>query len=201
MQRFFTFSSVRRQMFFFCEILILPLLLILSTNAMISPKEQKKVELLRCFQSCYHVDEWNSEILLEKFNPLFPDYIDVIDAFIKESKKLQIDFTAPIIPKSLSLDDAVIASPDQHEVVFESDHVRILWSQTSPGEIEPFHRHPWKRIIVMIREASYRVIDGDTGEEQIENYKIGVYDGEPDEFYFCQNIGEIDACLGFEIKE
>lgn len=164
---------------------------------------EKQQELTNCFKECYGVDDKISQLLLEKFTPLFqsPDDSQIIDNFIGESKKLNIDFANPPPQTTLTDDDAILASPDQHEVVFESAFVRILWSNTQPKEKEPLHRHPWKRIVVAIQNARFKVTDGLTGKVEIMDYKKGIHHGEPNEFYSCENIGVgNEESLGFEIK-
>ncbi len=164
----------------------------------------QKRALLQCFKECYGVvDDKIVTFLSDKFSPLFesPSGSKIIDDFIKESKKLNLDFTTYRPPAELAEDDAVRASPDQHEIVFESEYVRILYSATKPGEVEPLHRHPWKRIIVAMKEAEFKVTDGNTGAVEYQKYERGVYICEANEYYTCENIGSgPEECLGFEIK-
>jgi len=44
--------------------------------------------------------------------------------------------------------DAVIAAPNNHKVLFEDDHVRILEVTVQPGETEKMHHHPLRSVFV-----------------------------------------------------
>jgi hypothetical protein len=39
--------------------------------------------------------------------------------------------------------DALVAAPDQHRLVFENAHVRVLETRIAPGERTPVHTHCW----------------------------------------------------------
>ena len=39
--------------------------------------------------------------------------------------------------------DALVAAPDQHRLVFENAHVRVLDTRIAPGERTPVHTHRW----------------------------------------------------------
>jgi len=43
--------------------------------------------------------------------------------------------------------DAVIAAPDNHEVLLENDYVRVLKVTLGPGEVEPLHSHRWPSVL------------------------------------------------------
>jgi len=43
--------------------------------------------------------------------------------------------------------DAVIAAPDNHKVLLENDHVRVLEVTLGPGEVEPLHSHRWPSVL------------------------------------------------------
>lgn len=43
--------------------------------------------------------------------------------------------------------DAVIAAPDNHEILLENDHVRVLKVTLGPGEVEPLHSHRWPSVL------------------------------------------------------
>lgn len=45
--------------------------------------------------------------------------------------------------------DAVIAAPDNHEVVFENETVRVLKVLVRPGEIEKEHTHRWPSVFTI----------------------------------------------------
>ncbi|WP_152560476.1 SMP-30/gluconolactonase/LRE family protein [Arenimonas donghaensis] len=43
--------------------------------------------------------------------------------------------------------DAVVAAPDNHEVLLENDTVRVLSVTLAPGEVEPLHSHRWPSVL------------------------------------------------------
>ena len=43
--------------------------------------------------------------------------------------------------------DAVAAAPDNHRVLLENDHVRVLEVTVGPGEVEPVHHHRWPSVL------------------------------------------------------
>lgn len=43
--------------------------------------------------------------------------------------------------------DAVVAAPDNHEVLLENDSVRVLSVTLAPGEVEPLHSHRWPSVL------------------------------------------------------
>jgi hypothetical protein len=49
---------------------------------------------------------------------------------------------APAWPWPDSL-DALIAAPEQHRLLFENAHVRVLDTRIGPGERTPVHTHRW----------------------------------------------------------
>ncbi len=43
--------------------------------------------------------------------------------------------------------DAVIAAPDNHQIVLENDRVRVLRVVVEPGATEPVHIHRWPGVM------------------------------------------------------
>ena len=41
-----------------------------------------------------------------------------------------------------TVQDAVIADPDHHQVILENDHVRVIQALVAPGSQSPLHSHP-----------------------------------------------------------
>ncbi len=48
--------------------------------------------------------------------------------------------------------DAVIAAPENHNILLENDSVRVLEVTIAPGMVEPLHSHRWPSILY-IQEA------------------------------------------------
>ena len=55
----------------------------------------------------------------------------------------------PYIPGTPEELDAVIAAPDNHEIVFENDRVRVLRVTIQPGELEKEHTHKWESVFTI----------------------------------------------------
>lgn len=60
----------------------------------------------------------------------------------------------PGTPEAL---DGVIAAPENHEVVFENERVRVLRVTIQPGELENQHTHKWESVftIMSLPEITY----------------------------------------------
>lgn len=43
--------------------------------------------------------------------------------------------------------DSVIAAPEQHKILLETDDVRVLEVTIAPGVVEPFHDHRWPSVL------------------------------------------------------
>jgi quercetin dioxygenase-like cupin family protein len=68
-------------------------------------------------------------------------------------------------PEDWSLDmDAVAAAPDNHEVLYEDEHVRILSVTLQPGIAEPLHHHRFPSIFVIDRLVPLRDFDAEGRE-------------------------------------
>src|SRR5687768_16151524 len=60
--------------------------------------------------------------------------------------------------------DAVIAAPENHKILLESENVRVLEVTVLPGETEPVHSHRWPSVLYI--QAAGDFIDRD-GEGKI----------------------------------
>lgn len=63
--------------------------------------------------------------------------------------------------------DAVIAAPDNHEVLYEDEHIRVLSVTLQPGIPEPLHHHRYPSIFVIDRLVPLRDFDADGNEQQL----------------------------------
>ena len=45
--------------------------------------------------------------------------------------------------------DAVVAAPENHEVIFENERVRVLRVTIRPGELEKRHAHKWESVFTI----------------------------------------------------
>jgi hypothetical protein len=51
--------------------------------------------------------------------------------------------------------DAVTAAPDNHTVLFENDHVRVLQTRILPGQIVPLHSHRWPSVLFILAWSDF----------------------------------------------
>ncbi len=57
--------------------------------------------------------------------------------------------------------DAVIAAPDNHRVLMENDHVRVLEVQMVPRETENLHHHQWPSVLYIMEAGHFIDRDAD----------------------------------------
>jgi hypothetical protein len=55
-------------------------------------------------------------------------------------------------PKSL---DARIAAPDHHELLLETEQVRVLDTRIGPGEQTPVHTHRWPSVLYVLSWSDF----------------------------------------------
>ncbi len=51
--------------------------------------------------------------------------------------------------------DALIAAPEQHRLIFENEHVRVLDTRIAPGERTPVHTHRWPAVHYVVRWSDF----------------------------------------------
>lgn len=56
--------------------------------------------------------------------------------------------------------DAVIAAPENHKILLENDHVRVLEVTLAPGELEPLHHHRWPSALHITEAGHFIDRDG-----------------------------------------
>lgn len=159
--------------------------------------------LRSCLINSYKLDVTSVNVVLSKFRLLIEDYksYDMLENFIKlselnlKNKPGKTMFTG-ILPN----DDAVMATPQYHEVLAENDLVRILWGNSAPGEQVPLHRHYWASIFVMFEAGSFEIEYAD-GTKEVWHDVPGVSELPPDaQAAAYKNIGSQCSFLRFEIK-
>lgn len=160
-----------------------------------SSDHTREFQVKQCLLEDYRIDLIALPQILEKFSPLLENdtYAPILDTFIEESKKLNIYSEEP-----QSFEDFF---PSHHSVLFENSHLRVSWAVTKSGEQEPFQKHPWKTLMVIIRPSQFHSLREDGGSYE-DNWPIGTYLLEPSlDSLSCKNIG-LDEYNGliFEIK-
>lgn len=155
----------------------------------------KDFQLKQCLLEDYRVDLIVLPQILEKFSPLLENdtYSPILDEFLEESKKLNI--------YSELSEPSENTSPTFHLVLFENSHLRVSWAVTKSGEQEPFQKHPWKTLMVIIRSSQFHSQRED-GSNYEDDWPIGTYLLEPSsDLLSCKNIGSEEYNgLIFEIK-
>jgi hypothetical protein len=46
--------------------------------------------------------------------------------------------------------DALIAAPDNHKLLLETDHVRVVSARILPGQTVPVHTHRWASVLFIL---------------------------------------------------
>ncbi|MGB3722007.1 MAG: SMP-30/gluconolactonase/LRE family protein [Pacificimonas sp.] len=59
--------------------------------------------------------------------------------------------------------EAVIAAPDNHKVLLENEHVRVLEVTLGPREVEPLHFHRWPSVLHIMQADEWIDRDADGG--------------------------------------
>ncbi len=63
--------------------------------------------------------------------------------------------------------DAINAAPDNHDVIYEDDYIRVLSVTLQPGVPEPLHHHRYPSIFVIDRLAPLRDFDAEGREVKL----------------------------------
>jgi len=73
--------------------------------------------------------------------------------------------------------DAVVAAPNHHQVLLETERVRVLDTRIKPGDETPVHTHRWASILYVLSASDFirfdaignAVFDSRTAKANIEN--------------------------------
>ena len=60
--------------------------------------------------------------------------------------------------------DALIAAPDNHQLLYEDDSIRVISVTIPPGTTEPRHHHRWPSVFVIDSLVRLRDFDGEGRE-------------------------------------
>lgn len=165
---------------------------------------QKKAELYHCLVNWYGLDEQATYKVLEKFDPLFAngDPHRLVNQFLEKSYEQNIPRFRNEYLSILNPSDAVLVAPQWHEVLADTDSVRVLWVTSKSGDFETPHTHQWRGLMVIFQSPKFAVYD-ETGKlvEEFDS-PAGVYELSPEHKklgYLNQGPGDFEA-LNFEIK-
>lgn len=101
----------------------------------------------------------------------------------------------------MNVNDAIIKAPEFHEVLFENLLLRVLLTNSLPGEEEPLHLHQYNSIMVITEGSKFEIVD-EVGNKEICDYPEGIYEipGEV-QCYKYINIGQVRfQAVRFEFK-
>jgi quercetin dioxygenase-like cupin family protein len=104
--------------------------------------------------------------------------------------------------------DALAAAPDHHEVLFESDKVRVLDSRVPSGDSTPVHTHRWPAVLYIIGESDFvrfdpegNVIFDSRLGESTSNVGKAIW-SPPLTPHYVKNVGDGEIrVISVEIKE
>ena len=68
--------------------------------------------------------------------------------------------------------DAMAAAPDYHEVLLETDRVRVLDSRVAPGDTTPIHTHRWPGVLYVLSWSDFIRYDRD-GNVVLDSRTVG----------------------------
>lgn len=165
--------------------------------------DHKTIEVENCLVTCYHIDHENARTIISRVTPLLENVEDhpILDDFIKVSTALSLrhDDSSPSI---LLPSDALVAAPDWHEVLLENSYVRVLYGYSKPGDVEPFHTHQWRHLMLILTEARFKM-ESAAGAIEVDTFPIGFYDLPAEDIPMAYtNVGVTDFnALIFEIKD
>lgn len=96
--------------------------------------------------------------------------------------------------------DATIAAPEAHRIIYENEYIRILESSLMPGQIVPFHTHQWDNLILTIQGSKFICNDGITLKEEEWFPSAEIVEGSCHAHSY-QNIGtSVFLAVVFEFK-
>lgn len=153
-----------------------------------------------CLATTYLLDDSQIANILKHLSDLKDAAL--IEAFISLSNNLTfIPFDQQQL-RSLPPDDAVLAAPASHRILFENEFFRILDVSVQPGETDPFHKHQWSSIIIITQGSRFRVEDS-LGKIREEEWgpMVEKFPGDKTSTSYT-NIGSKEfKAIAFEIKE
>jgi quercetin dioxygenase-like cupin family protein len=98
------------------------------------------------------------------------------------------------------IDDIIKIAPDQHEVIFENDQIRMLKVTVKPGDTVPMHTNP-ENVNYILQGGMLRFtnLDGSTQDVSVTN---GQVIPAPVGSHAVENIGDTEVqTVGVELKK
>ncbi len=98
------------------------------------------------------------------------------------------------------IDDIVKIAPEQHEVLFENDQIRMLKVTVKPGDKVPMHTNP-ENVNYILQSGTLRFTKPDGSTQDIEITKGQVIPA-PVGSHAVENIGNTEVqAVGVELKK
>lgn len=101
----------------------------------------------------------------------------------------------------------MVAAADNHELLLENDHVRVLDSSVKPGRSTPIHTHEWPSVLYVIaisdfvRRNEKDEIIFDSRESGKTSLPGQAFWSEPLQPHYVTNVGTSDIrIISVEIK-
>ena len=102
--------------------------------------------------------------------------------------------------------DALIAAPQHHELLFESEHVRVLDTRVAPGETVPAHTHQWPSALYILSWSDFVRRDSDGNILVDSRTKDASFEGQalwsaPLHLHTLENVGQKELrAISVEMK-
>jgi len=105
----------------------------------------------------------------------------------------------PAVPAT---DDALVAAPGTHTLLFENDEVRVLDVHLAPHTSEPMHSHPWPGVFYVVEAGTVKRLDKGKSVAELRTFPAGVKVlPEPADIHSVENVGDVPVHLvRFELK-
>lgn len=175
--------------------------LVLACTLSLQAGETQLIEEI--FKGKWELNELQSEAAMDKLRlaKQRPDYDEMLTRLFHETANLN---PAPFDP-TLWTDsfDALIAAPNNHQVLAENSRVRILYVTFEPGDMPNYHTHKWAGIMVHLIPSDFIIYYPDKPEFFLSATADPVFthpEGQP--LHTAKNVGNVYyQGLHFEIKD
>lgn len=103
--------------------------------------------------------------------------------------------------------DALVAAPDHHKLLFETDQVRVLETRIAAGDRTPVHTHCWPAVLCFLSRSAFVRRDGE-GKVMVDSRTLPTPANPPDAIWSppfpphsLENVGDTDIrVIAVELK-
>jgi quercetin dioxygenase-like cupin family protein len=104
-------------------------------------------------------------------------------------------------PESPGPDDALVAAPSSHALMFENADVRVLDVHIAPHAKDPYHTHPWDGFFYVAQAAPVEDRMKGSGAAGVSTFPAGVVLPAEAQGHTIENVGDLPLHLiWFELK-